>query len=169
MKKITSIIILLSSFICFSQTAIKFIDSESKLPISEIYSTIYKNEDTFENCGGSNKKGIYKIKIRELDNRAKYYLQFNDNLNYKPIWKEINTKRKDTLKIYLKRSRFFYDTSEDLLKSICGTYSFKSIICPPINSNFSNSNSPTRSFKYFMVLFWINSGKSLKLVGSLGV
>ncbi|MDG1040253.1 MAG: hypothetical protein P8P00_05225 [Polaribacter sp.] len=124
MKKITSIIILLSSFICFSQTAIKFIDSESKLPISEIYSTIYKNEDTFENCGGSNKKGIYKIKIRELDNRAKYYLQFNDNLNYKPIWKEINTKRKDTLKIYLKRSRFFYDTSEDLLKSICGTYSF---------------------------------------------
>jgi hypothetical protein len=28
------------------------------------------------------------------------------------------------LKIYLERSRFFYDASEELLKSICGTYSF---------------------------------------------
>lgn len=69
MKKVTSLIILLFSIACFSQSAIKFIDSESKLPISEIYSTIYKNEDTFENCGGSNRNGIFIIKIRELDNQ----------------------------------------------------------------------------------------------------
>ena len=124
MRKITLFIIFISPFVCFSQSAIRFIDSESKLPLRDIYSTIYKNEDTFENCGGSNKKGIYKIKIREFDNQAKYYLQYNDNVNYKPIWKEINTKKKDTLNIYLERSRFFYDTSEELLKSICGTYTF---------------------------------------------
>lgn len=117
-------IIFLFSVACFSQSAIEFIDSKSKSPICGIYSTIYKNEDTFENCGGSNKKGVFQIKIRELDNKAKYYLQYNDNVNYKPIWKEINPNKKDTLKIYLERSRFFYDTSEELLKSICGTYSF---------------------------------------------
>jgi len=124
MKKITSLIIFLFSVACFSQSAIEFIDSKSKSPICGIYSTIYKNEDTFENCGVSNKKGVFKIKIRELDNQAKYYLQYNDNVNYKPIWQEINPKKKDTLKIYLERSRFFYDTSEELLKSICGTYTF---------------------------------------------
>ena len=124
MKKITLLIILLTSLLSFSQSAIEFIDSESKSPICGIYSTIYKNEDKFENCGGSNKKGIFKIKIRELDNQAKYYLQYNDNVNYKPIWREINIKKKDTLKIHLERSRFFYDSSEELLKSICGTYTF---------------------------------------------
>ena len=124
MKKIATLIIFSFSITCFSQSVIEFIDSKSKLPISGIYSTIYKNEDSFENCGGSNKKGFFKIKIRELDNQAKYYLQYNDNVNYKPIWKEINPNKKDTLKIYLERSRFFYDTSEELLKSICGTYSF---------------------------------------------
>lgn len=124
MKKISSFLMLLSSFTCFSQTVIKFIDSESKSPICGLYSTIYKNEDKFENCGGSNQKGIFKIKIRGFDNQAKYYLQFNDNINYKPIWQEINPKKQDTLKIYLERSRFFYDSSEELLKTICGTYTF---------------------------------------------
>jgi hypothetical protein len=124
MKKITLLIILLTSLVSFSQSAIEFIDSESKSPICGIYSTIYKNEDKFENCGGSNKNGIFKIKIRELDNQAKYFLQYNDNVNYKPIWREINIKKKDTLKIHLERSRFFYDASKELLKSICGTYTF---------------------------------------------
>jgi len=124
MKEITTLILFLYSITCFSQSAIEYIDSKSKSPICGIYSTIYKNEDTFENCGGSNKKGVFKIKIRELDSQAKYYLLYNDNVNYKPIWIEINPKKKDTLKIYLKRSRFFYDTSEELLKSICGTYTF---------------------------------------------
>ncbi len=124
MKKVTSLIIFLFSIACFSQSAIKFVDSESKLPLSEIYSTIYKNEDTFENCGGSNKNGVFKIKIKELDNQANYYLHYNDNVNYKPIWKEINPNRSDTLNIYLERSRFYYDTSDELLKSICGTYTF---------------------------------------------
>jgi hypothetical protein len=124
MKKITLLIILLTSLVSFSQSAIEFIDSESKSPICGIYSTIYKNEDKFENCGSSNKNGIFKIKIRELDNQAKYFLQYNDNVNYKPIWREINIKKKDTLKIHLERSRFFNDTSEELLKSICGTYTF---------------------------------------------
>ncbi|MGJ5641361.1 hypothetical protein [Formosa sp. S-31] len=124
MKKITSLIIFLFSISCFSQSVIEFIDSESKLPICGIYSTIYKNEDTFENCGGSNNKGFFKIRIKELDYQSKYYLQFNDNVNYKPIWKELNPNKKDTLRIYLERSRFFYDTSKEVLKSICGTYSF---------------------------------------------
>tara|TARA_R110000751_G_scaffold189944_1_gene295804 strand:- start:1023 stop:1952 length:930 start_codon:yes stop_codon:yes gene_type:complete len=124
MKKITLLILLLTSLVSFSQSAIEFIDSESKTPISGIYSTIYKNEDKFENCGGSNKNGIFKINIRELDTQANYYLQYNDNVNYKPIWREINIKKKDTLKIYLERSRFFYDASNELLKSNCGTYTF---------------------------------------------
>lgn len=110
--------------VVFHNWQLNFFDSKSKSPICGIYSTIYKNEDTFENCGGSNKKGVFKIKIRELDNQAKYYLQYNDNINYKLICKEINPKKKDTLKICLERSRFFYDTSKELLKSICGTYSF---------------------------------------------
>lgn len=124
MKKNTFFLLFLISFVSLSQSAIEFIDSDSKSAISGIYSTIYKNQDKFENCGGSDINGIFKIKIRELDNQAKYYLQYNDNVNYKPIWKEINLNKKDTLKIYLERSRFFYDTSEELLKSICGTYTF---------------------------------------------
>ena len=55
------IIILLTSLVSFSQSAIEFIDSESKSPICGIYSTIYKNEDKFENCGSSNKNGIFKM------------------------------------------------------------------------------------------------------------
>ena len=100
MKRAIIILFFLNILSCFGQTTFKFIDGESKTPLSGIYSTIYKNENSFVNCGCSNYDGYYTPFILKFDSTAQYQFSLNF-MKYKPVWKDIDLSKSDTLVIYV--------------------------------------------------------------------
>lgn len=93
MKYSINIILLLFTFSCFSQSTLKFIDSKTGEPVYGFYSNIYKNGNTFADCGASNENGFKKIRTRNFDSMATYQVGIS-NLKYESIWQEIE-KRND--------------------------------------------------------------------------
>lgn len=122
MKKLIPFLIVFITISCFAQSAVRFIDSETGEPRCEIYSNIYKNGDTFENCGGSNKDGYLQLRIRNIDSTATYQFSFN-YLEYEHIWKKIDINKKDTLIVYLKKDDYYIQNKKNLLYTGCSTYS----------------------------------------------
>lgn len=108
--------LLLFSISGLTQTVVRFINPETKEPVCGIYSKIFKNETTFENCGGSNKEGISRLRIRNVDTNAKYYFSFNYT-KYKPIWHEIDLNNRDTLIVKLIKEDYYYDRSDSIFSS----------------------------------------------------
>ncbi|WP_299386309.1 hypothetical protein [uncultured Lacinutrix sp.] len=108
---------------CYSQSTLKFVDSETGEPVCGFYSNIYKNGNTFANCGATNEIGLKKIRVRDFDSLATYQISVS-NLKYEPIWKEIDLTRNDTLTISVKKNQYYIASSNELLSKGCSQYSF---------------------------------------------
>lgn len=108
---------------CFSQSTLKFIDSETGEPIYGFYSNIYKNGNTFANCGATNENGLKIIRVRNFDSLATYQVSVS-NIKYKSIWQEIDLTKNDTLIIPVKKNQYYIASSNNLLSQGCSQYSF---------------------------------------------
>lgn len=108
---------------CFSQSTLKFIDSETGEPVCGFYSNIYKNGNTFANCGSTNENGLIKIRVRNFDSLATYQVSVS-NIKYEPIWQEIDLTKNDTLIIPVKNNQYYIAGSNNLLTQECSQYSF---------------------------------------------
>jgi len=123
MRNIQYIFTILLTSTCFSQTTVKFIDSKTGNPIYNFYSNIYKNGNTFQDCGASNKQGYKKIKILNIDSVATYHLSVS-RLRYKPIWQKIDLTKLDTLIIKIEDNPYYISETNNLLTQECNEYSF---------------------------------------------
>lgn len=104
----------------FCQSAIKFVDSQTGKPLCDMYSYIFKDENIFENCGGSDENGIWKLTTRQLDSNADYFFSFNTQ-KYEPIWKKIDLQNKDTLVFYVKKDAYYIENHKHLLYQNAGS------------------------------------------------
>lgn len=111
MRNLVLIITTLISLECFSQSAVKYIYADSKLPAKEIYSTILVNGKMFNNCFASDSNGYATLRIYNVDSTSKYYFTV-DSYKYKPIWKEINRKQKDTITVLIVKNNIRINASE---------------------------------------------------------
>ena len=107
----------------FAQKKARFIDAETNQPVSGIYANIYKNENSFSNCGCSNKNGYYSLRVREIDTTANYQLSLNYP-KYKPVWEEIDLNKPDTLIIHLKKDEYYIEQSDSLYSKGCSSILF---------------------------------------------
>lgn len=123
MKNVLIILLLIAWVGSFAQSKVRFIDSETKQPLSGIYANIYKNENSFGNCGCSNNDGYYSLKVRELDTTANYHLSVNYP-KYNLIWKEIHLNRPDTLIVYLTKDKYYIKQSDSIYSKGCSSISF---------------------------------------------
>jgi len=122
-KKAITLIFILLSLVSKSQTTLQFVDSEAGEPICGLYSYIYKNGNTFADCGASNKNGYKKVHISNFDSLAIYQISVS-NLKYEAIWKEIDLTTNDTLVIALKKNDYYKSGANNLLSCGCNKYSF---------------------------------------------
>lgn len=123
MKKAIVILFFLNFLSCFGQTTFKFIDGESKTPLSGIYSTIYKNENSFVNCGCSNERGYYTPYILKFDSTAQYQFSLN-YIKYKPVWKNIDLSKRDTLVINVFKDEYYIENCDSLFTKMSPYYSW---------------------------------------------
>lgn len=123
MKRAIIILFFLNILSCFGQTTFKFIDGESKTPLSGIYSTIYKNENSFVNCGCSNDEGYYTPYILKFDSTAQYQFSLNF-MKYKPVWKDIDLTKSDTLVIYVFKDEYYIENCDSLFTKRSSHYSW---------------------------------------------
>ena len=123
MRYSINIIILLFTLGCFSQSTLKFVDSETGEPVCGFYSNIYENGNTFADCGATNDKGFKKIRIRNIDSTATYQVSVS-NLKYESIWQEVDLSKNDTLVIPVKKNNYYIAGSNDLLSQGCSQYAF---------------------------------------------
>lgn len=113
--------IILSALSSFSQTTVRFINAESNEPVSGIYSYIFKNMNSFVNCGCSNEDGYYTPYILKLDSTVDYQFSLN-YARYEPVWKEINLLKHDTLIIQLKRDTYYIADCDSLFSKRSSIY-----------------------------------------------
>lgn len=166
MKNILKILIILFSLNSFCQSAVRFIDNETKEPLCGIYSNIYKNSNTFENCGGTNSEGYKTLKIRKVDSTASYQLSFNDKLDYEPIWKELDPTNKDTITIYLKKNEYYIPSSPNLLSKRCSRYSMSNYYPrEPRSLNDIPNEIAEKVTDYLISRVGLKSFKKFKLIG----
>lgn len=123
MRRAIIILFFLNILSCFGQTTFKFIDGESKTPLSGIYSTIYKNENSFVNCGCSNDDGYYTPYILNFDSTAQYQFSLNF-MKYKPVWKDIDLAKRDTLVIYVFKDEYYIENCDSLFTKRSSHYSW---------------------------------------------
>jgi len=123
MRRAIIILFFLNILSCFGQTTFKFIDGESKTPLSGIYSTIYKNENSFVNCGCSNNDGYYTPYILNFDSTAQYQFSLNF-MKYKPVWKDIDLAKRDTLVIYVFKDEYYIENCDSLFTKRSSIYSW---------------------------------------------
>ena len=123
LKRAIIILFLLNLLSCFGQTTFKIIDGESKTPISGIYSTIYKNENSFVNCGCSNDDGYYTPNILKFDSTTQYQFSL-DFMKYKPVWKEIDLAKSDTLVICVFKDEYYIENCDSLFSKRSSHYSW---------------------------------------------
>lgn len=124
MRRAIVILFFLNILSCFGQTTFKFIDGESKTPLSGIYSTIYKNENSFVNCGCSNDDGYYTPYILNFDSTAQYQFSLNF-MKYKPVWKDIDLAKRDTLVIYVFKDEYYIENCDSLFTKRSSIYSWE--------------------------------------------
>ena len=125
MKRTFIPLFLLISLSSFCQTTFKFIDGVSNKSIGGIYSTIYKNENSFVNCGSSNKDGYYTPYIMKFDSTAQYLISLNF-MKYKPVWKEIDLTNSDTLVIQVFKDDYYIENCDSLFTKRSNRYSWGS-------------------------------------------
>ncbi len=123
MKKAIIILFLLNSLSSFSQTTFRFINGETNEPMSGVYSKIYKNENSFVNCGCCNEQGYYTPYIREFDTTAQYQFSLNF-MKYKPVWKGIDLTKSDTLTIQVFKDDYYIENSDSLFTKRSNGYSW---------------------------------------------
>lgn len=158
--------LLLCPVVSMSQSAVRFVDAESKQPLCGIYANIYKNTDTFEDCGCSDDNGFKSTSIRQLDSNAKYYLSYSDNIKYQSIWKEIDPNNKDTITIYFKKSGYYIPPSPDLLSEGCAHYSLSDYYPrEPRNLDDLPNEIATKVTDYLTSRVGINNFKKFRLIG----
>ncbi len=125
MKYLLSIFFLIAWIGSLAQSKVRFIDTETNQPVSGIYANIYKNENTFGNCGCSNKDGYYSLRVNVIDTTANYQLSLNYP-RYLPIWEEIDLNKPDTLIIQLKKDEYYIKQSDSIYSKGCSHISFMS-------------------------------------------
>lgn len=113
----------LVSHCSFSQSVLKFVNASTGEPICGFYSNVYKNGNSFANCGGTNEDGIVKVSVRNFDSTATYQVSVS-NIKYEPIWEEIDLAKNDTLLIPISRNDYYIAGSNDVISQGCSTYSF---------------------------------------------
>ncbi len=91
--------------------------------MSGVYSNIYKNENSFVNCGCCNEQGYYTPYIREYDSTAQYQFSLNF-MKYKPVWKEIDLTKSDTLVIPVFKDDYYIENSDSLFTKRSSIYSW---------------------------------------------
>ncbi len=123
MKRAIIILFLLNSLSSFSQTTFRFINGETNEPMKGVYSNIYKNENSFVNCGCCNEQGYYTPYIREYDSTAKYQFSLNF-MKYKPVWKEVDLTKNDTLVIQVFKDDYYIENSDSLFTKRSSHYSW---------------------------------------------
>lgn len=123
MKRGIIILFFLNIISCFGQTTFKFLDGESKTPLCGIYSSIYKNENSFVNCGCSNNNGYYTPYILKFDSTAQYQFSLN-YMKYKPVWKDIDLSKSDTLVIYVFKDEYYIENCDSLFTKSSSDYSW---------------------------------------------
>lgn len=106
----------------FAQSTVRYIDAQTKTPVCGIYANIFKNENTFQDCGGSDEQGYFSLNIENVDPSATYQFSFND-ANYKPVWKEINIHSNDTLTVELTPDEYYMENTEDMYAKGCNSIS----------------------------------------------
>lgn len=123
MKIAITILLLLSSLSSFSQTTFRLINGETNEPMSGVYSNIYKNENSFVNCGCCNEQGYYTPYVREFDSTAQYQFSLNF-MKYKPVWKEIDLTKSDTLTIQVFKDDYYIENCDSLFTKRSSHYSW---------------------------------------------
>lgn len=123
MKYILIVAFILFSNYTFSQSVLKFIDSKTGEPLCGFYSNIYKNGNTFVDCGETDESGFKTIRVRSFDSTATYQVSVT-NLKYEPIWQEIDIFQNDTLIIAVEKNDYYIAGSSDCLSQGCSQYSF---------------------------------------------
>ena len=123
MKNTINILFLLISLSSFSQNTFRFICGETNEPMSGVYSNIYKNENSFVNCGCCNGDGYYTPYIRKFDSTAQYQFSLK-SLKYKPVWKEIDITKNDTLVIYVFKDDYYIENCDSLFTKRSSIYSW---------------------------------------------
>ncbi|MGI0106559.1 hypothetical protein [Salinimicrobium sp. WS361] len=123
MRNFFFLTILVYSLNCFSQSTLRLVDSETEKPLDELYTYIYKNGNTFANCGATNKNGFKKLSVRNFDSLSTYQISIN-YLQYEPVWQNIDLTKNDTLTIHVKKNPYYIHSSNDIISQGCSQYSF---------------------------------------------
>lgn len=123
MRNFLFCVIILFSFSCFAQSTVRYIDASTQTPVCGIYTYILKNENTFENCRGSNEDGYLSLRIAQADTSATYHFSVN-YAKFLPIWQEIDLHRKDTITIELIRDDYYLENTEEIYAKGCDSRSF---------------------------------------------
>ena len=166
-KEIIILVVFLINFnLLFSQSTFRFIDSETSEPMCGIYSNIYKNGDTFADCGATNKEGYRKIRIRNFDSLATYQISLN-NLKYKSIWKKIDFTKNDTITYLIEKDDYYITKpKKNLLYSGCSTYSFPNYYPrQPRSLDDLPDSIATKVTQYLMKRVGIEKFKQFNLIG----
>lgn len=124
MRRAIIILFLFNSLSSFSQTAFRFINGETTEPISGVYSNIYKDENSFLNCGCSSEQGYYTPYFGKYDSTAQYHFSLNF-MKYKPIWKEIDLTKSDTLTIRFFKDNYYIENCDSLFTKRSSHYSWE--------------------------------------------
>jgi len=123
MKRTILILLFFTILSCFGQTTFKIVDGVSKTPLCGFGTTIYKNENSFVNCGGSNQDGYYTPYILKFDSTAQYQFSLND-YKYKPVWKDIDLTKSDTLVICVYKDEYYINDCDSLFTKRSSHYSW---------------------------------------------
>lgn len=127
MKYLISLILLIHWTNSKAQTTARFISSETKEPISDIYAKTIKNEYSLELMNTTNQDGYYSLTTQnigihniklEIDSTASYQLSLNYP-RYQPIWKEVNLTSPDTIAIELKKDEYYISDSNTVYSEGC--------------------------------------------------
>lgn len=119
MKRTTILsFVLLCSLAIDAQSAFRFLDEETKQPICGIYPKILRDKHYFENCGGTDENGIFKIEIGNKNTASTYYLHCGHK-KYAPIWTEIELNKQDTTSIFLKKSPYYFEKTDSMFVQLC--------------------------------------------------